>query len=326
MYFKRTPADFSPLKDGLIFEFCCNEPCDVEAVIVDDLTKSEMGRIQIRSVENGTIDIAPYITKPASFTPIAIGQSRLQAVASGLYHVELYRLGNSTPQCSSRPTKISTNAFEDEQLPYLLTTMPQMRVIARGEYDNIGLYCESGARVLVNITSDVGDEIYLESTSTTGVFQLVFAADELSEDATSAKVEIFYKGEYLTEFAYIIQPRYTNGVRLAWRTVKGNIEQYTFPVISQGSASAIRNYTTTKDMAEQVLDSRLIKQLHLISDFEPRSTLDALAEIVAASEVWVVSPDSYRTSVVDAALQYDITNTIGRIEIDIVSERKEGSV
>ena len=113
---------------------------------------------------------------------------------------------------------------------------------------------------------------------------------------------------------------------MAWRTVKGNIEQYTFPVISQSSVSASRNQTTTNTGIEKVLDSRLVKHLHLISDFEPRTTLDALAEIIAAPKVWVVYPNNYSTNIVDIALQYDITNTIGRIELDIVSERKEGSV
>ena len=327
MYFESTPADFTPVRDGLLFDFCCEDQSDVEAVIIDDSTNAEVERLQIKNVEYGTIDIAPYIAKPTSFRPIVFGESRLQPLDTRSYHVDLYHLGDTVLQCSSASVRVSSNGYFSDELPFLTTTMGVHRVISAGEFDNIGIYSSPATRIAVKITSDVGDEIFLESNSTTGAFQLVFAANDLSANATAAKLEIFYNDEeYLAEFDYIIQPRCTTGMRLAWRTVEGNIEQYTFPVIAQGSALATRNDTSTKDGTTQVLQSLLVKQLHLISDFEPRSTLDALAEIVAASEVWVVYPNSYRTSIVDVALQYDITNTIGRIEIDIVSERKEGCV
>ena len=326
MYFESTPSDFTPLKEGLIFEFCCEEPTDIEAAIINDSTKAEVGRLQIKNVESGTIDIAPYIPTPSLLQPITVGKSRLQTIGTTTYRVALYRQGESTPQCTSRAVRLSSNGYLSEEMPFLTTTMGKHRIISTGEFDNIGIYSYPGCEISAQITSDAGVDIFVSLSSVTGVTHMIFAANDLSASATSAKIEFYYDEEYFADISYIIQPRHLTGIRLAWRTVKGNIEQYTFPVISQSSVSASRNQTTTNTGIEKVLDSRLVKHLHLISDFEPRTTLDALAEIIAAPKVWVVYPNNYSTNIVDIALQYDITNTIGRIELDIVSERKEGSV
>ena len=326
MYFESTPSDFTPIKDGLIFEFCCEESSDVEAVIVNDLTKAEVARLQIKNVNYGTIDIAPYIPTPSLLLPNTTGRSRIYNIGISKYRVELYRSGDSTPQCSSRAVTVSSNGYFSEEMPFLTTTMGEHRIISKGEYDNIGIYSNPGCAISANITSDAGDDITVSINSSTGVAHLIFAAGDLSANATSAKVEIYCDEEWLNEISYIIQPRHTIGVRLAWRTAKGNIEQYTFPVVSQNSITVRRNQTTTKYNTEQILDSQMVKQQHLISDFEPRSTLDALSEIIAAPEVWMVYPNHSRISVVNSALQYDITHTIGRIEMDIVSARKEGCI
>ena len=326
MYFETTPSDFTPISSGLPFDFCCEQTCDIEAVIINDLSRAEVARLQVKNVYSGTIDIAPYIPKPNALTPVNVGKSRFQNIATGLYHVELYRQGETTPQCSSSSVRVSSNDYLSDEMPFLTTTLAKERTISTGEYDNIAVYSYVGAEISARITTDAGDDVTLTNTAITGVSHLIFATQYLSAEATTATIEICCDDEYVEQFSYTLLPKRTTGMRIAWRTTTGSIEHYTFPVATHLSVAASRNLTLTKNNVEKVLDGSLVKQQHLISDFEPRSTLSALSEILAASEVWCISPGQYRTRVVDVALKCSLFNEPGHIEIDVVTDRKEACV
>ena len=93
---------------------------------------------------------------------------------------------------------------------------------------------------------------------------------------------------------------------MAWISSRGSIERYTFPVTANRQRKAEKQTIRTRDRVGVVSSSTERRQT-LVSRFEPRATIDALADIISATRVWIEEKGGFRevevcSSVIDGNL------------------------
>ena len=188
---------------------------------------------------------------------------------------------------AAAPARTFLPGAEAAEAPALLTRMPLNRLIPEGTCDELTLLADSS--VTVTVTAQAGDTTTAESyrTEEAGLHQ--FRLD--TPDFPGAETVTVDAGACGT-VTYTVIPALEGALRLAWRSSAGSVEHYTFPVVR---TSTIR---VDKQRAEGP-EGRVAavvgtdRETLLVSAYESRPILEALAEVAAAPEVWLADGNAY---------------------------------
>lgn len=203
--------------------------------------------------------------------------------------------------------------------PALLTAMPAERLISPGECDELTLFPAEACTVTV--TAQAGATTTAESYRTTKGGPYLFRLD--MRDFPEAEALTVDAGACGT-VVYTVVPAVLGARRLAWRSSAGSIEHYTFPIEKSATVETAkkRAYGTDGHLAVTAGTER---RTTLVSAYEPRATLEALAGILASPDVWLAGETGYTP--VDVMTEQAVIHRHGAVacmEIEIRPRHKTG--
>ncbi len=253
-----------------------------------------LGAKRFAATAAAAFDIAPYLRRRVRFVPATGGTAE-----------------------SVSPARTFRPGAETAEAPCLLTSMPLGRLIPEGACDELTLL--AGGPCTVTVTALAGDttvaESYRAAESGLQVFRLDLrdfpGAESLTVDAGACGTVV-----------YSVIPARQGAVRLAWRSRAGSVEHYTFPVVRTEVVRSVRQQAYGPD-GRTAATAETDRETVLVSAYEGRQVLDALAELTAAPEVWIAEGDTYTPA--DIATDEAVVQrhgTLSCLEIDVRPKRK----
>ncbi len=309
--------DFAPRNRAICFgiETELDEPCNVEVEVVNVEANTTLARQIIREVTSATVNIAPY-TKPfAEYTPSLHHETSFEEAPTASYTIRV-------DDIDAEPIRLTVNC-EEQSLPSLVSTMPTKRTIAYGERDELLLLANAGDTFATIIKTDTGEELSLDYTTQTGAAILSLSTEDFGSDVRTLEVTILCNDSHLNVLHYNVVASRKGAIRLAWISSKGSIERYTFPAVTKSQRKSEKESHTTL-AGRRVTSSNTESSLTLVSRYEPRSTIKALADIISTTKVWIEGEDvchevEVRSSTVDTNLFGEPDSTV----IELTEWRRE---
>ena len=214
------------------------------------------------------------------------------------------------------PARTFLAASEAVAPPAILTTMPAARLLPDGASDELTLL--TAATQSVTVIARSGDTTTAVSYPVSGEGLHLFRLD--ARDFAGAETLTVDAGACGT-IHYTLVAAPADGVRLAWRSSAGSVEAYTFPVETTAAVEATKSRAYGPD--GHIAAARQERRRTLRSAFEVRAVLEALAELTASPEVWLVTPAGYEA--VDVVSERAVVHrhgTLSCLEIEIRPRRK----
>lgn len=292
--------NFTPLDDGVLFSVNAESeaPADIRLDIVDSVSGMVVATQQLREVRRAKVNIAPYIERFAERTPSHYPYTSFSEAPTAIHHIRVDEICSYSVITSVNRVQVTT--------PTLLTAMPRQRCIAYGESDEVMIFAEEGALISATVTTDWGEELSLDYTSTSGAAIFTLASADFDTECRKIDVTIACNGTPLGSLRYNLAPRHKCALRLAWISERGTIERYTFP---------------TPVSVTRKGDERTVT---IQSHYEPRAVVEALAQIVASPKVWVERNGSFcEVKVATSTLEYTLFGEPDSIALTLLAEGGE---
>ena len=277
--FTKIPTDFTPATDSLPFAIACDEPSDVELLVVDAALGEVVGRKRLYGITEAQVDIAPYVAPFDDVVPLAQQGSTIIPAPVRQYYVQVGDL-------CSEPVSVSCNRV----LPLaqsVISTMGTERRIAHGECDELRIISRPAVPVRAEVVTDEGYTLSIDYTSSPGYVTLLLSTADLPATTRTADVSIFCDEMEVATLHYTFIRRFGEPCHVAWLSEVGSIERYTFPCIGQISREATRTECRSATGESFGVRNRTDVLMHLTSEIESRSTIASLSGIVSSPEVWM---------------------------------------
>lgn len=275
-----------------------------------------LGAKRFAATASAAFDIAPYLRRRVRFVPATGGTGFRSAAGRTVTALVEAATTDGTVEAVS-PVRTFRPGIEAAETPCLLTSMPLSRLIPEGACDELTLLADGPCTVTV--TALAGDttvaESYRAAESGLQVFRLDLhdfpGAESLTVDAGACGAVV-----------YSVIPARQGAVRLAWRSRAGSVEHYTFPVVRTEVVRSVRQQAYGPD-GRTAAAAETDRKTVLVSAYEGRQVLDALAELTAAPEVWIAEGDTYTPA--DIATDEAVVQrhgTLSCLEIAVRPKRK----
>lgn len=312
--------NFTPLHRGIFYELNTESesPSDLTVEIVETNNDEVIATQQLRGVINSVINIAPYIARFEQIMPTVSECCSIVEAESATYHIRVAEL-------CSEPITIGANR-EEIVVPSVPTATPLSRRIAYGECDELPIVVGAGEIISLSISANNGETLSLEHSSICGVTKLHIATHDFNSDISSLTINITRNGVPFAEVFYTITPPASKGVRLAWISESGYIERYTFPVVHKASRKVEKQCLR---VADGVLSTNILTQslLSVTSRYEPRKTIEALAQIISSPKVWIERNGKFKeVDVQNLVVEYNLFGAPSIVELEVCEWQKEATL
>lgn len=318
MKITKISGDYTPIRQGILFGISTESevPTDLVVEIVNSTNEKVVATQFLHSVTEAQVNIAPYIEPTSSHIP---SQCKCISIADTPLISHHIRIGDVV----SEPvlTWLNTEAIV---LPSLISSMPQTRRISREECDEIALMVGGGKNISVAISSDLDEYVDIQHYTTTGCAILSISPMDFDEKCRCIDVVIRCNDQQIGNLHYNIVPALNGSVRVAWISEYGSIERYSFPAaISSKHLSKRQIIRTTEGW--HAANGSTEYSMSLCSHYEPRATIEALAQIVSSPKVWIENEKGCdEVAVTSSVVEQSIFNGPNCICLDmVVWHRKE---
>lgn len=284
--FTQIPDNYTPTAAEARYAFALEQAGTVDVRITDAADGSLVAAKRFVEVAEAAFDAAPALRRATKVVPGTGGTGVGQAAGRQIMvNVQVFE-ANGTQPLGAAPTRIFLAAKTPVTPPALLTTMPRERLIARGECDELLLLFEKAGSVTV--TAQNRDSLTAQSYPVTTAGLRLFRLD--TRDFPEAETLTVDAGPCGT-VVYTLIPARHGAVRLAWRSSEGSVEHYTFPVVRTETVAATRRQAYGPE--GYLSAGEETRQQLLVSAYEPRAVLDALAELLTTPDVWIAGDEGY---------------------------------
>ena len=287
----RTPARYASAYKAAQIRISATEDELVELDIYDGAKNAVVGRRRFTGAKAYDANIANYARSLLDVAP-------LYGVRSTFAHprnryADLIVAAGETEAAVRLGAGIRT-LFAWEKL----SASPDMRRIAPGESDEIALLPDghplqatailrgAGERTLQIAAQDGTEELtsfYLKTDDLAERFGST--ASELAERYETMDIRIADGEEEIFTQRYRLATS-SGGVRLCWWNTYGQIDYYTMRTTAEEGYETQKERTRTAEGYRTIGSRR--ERMTLVSDFEPKETMEWLAEIVSSPKVWIV--------------------------------------
>lgn len=280
MKFTTQPQNLSPVDAGLVYAFDTesDEPRDVQVSIIEYDSYETVGRQTLCSVTNGSFDIAPYVRPFMSQRPT-------MARGTTLIDAQCYQFVVEIDGVRSRILTVSDNRV-DVVAGSWLSTMTEHRRICPGERDEIRIFCRPGEMLDARVVSDDGMMMNSLLEPENGAAVLRIDTCDFAEDTRTLEVRIVCSSKFVRTIYYSFAKRYPNDLRLAWLSSVGTVERYTFPIVRSIARNTTRTAVVGADGKRCTVGCESEQCIRIVSDFERRGVIEALADIARSPKVW----------------------------------------
>lgn len=317
MNVQKISNDFTPCHEGLFFaiDTQTDDPQDVVVEVVDLSADEVVAKQYLREVKRAQVNIAPYIKPFADYMPMRSAHSAFEEAPSVRFTIR-------TADVEAEPLLVSVNRAHAE-LPSIVTAMPLSRTIAYGESDQILLLAEPESRITANIVADTGENFSMEYVTMVGATTLYISTKDFGKKVRTITVELSCNEVELGTLNYHIVPSHKGVLRLAWVSESGSIERYTFPVVTKSQRKVERVGVLTAE-GSRVVRSTVESIISLKSHYEPRATIEAIAQILSSPKVWIEYPTSYQEVVaLDTVVDVNIFGEPESVMLGVQEWRRE---
>ncbi len=311
-------GNFTPLNEGVFFGIDTEEeiPTDI-AVEIIDVAKGEVVATQLlRNTVSATINIAPYIARMEEYAPTKHHQTTIMQAPTASYKIRVEDI-------ESKEVVLSVNRCKVGSAPTIVTSLPNSRRIAHNENDELLIVAGKGKRIYVEMVADTGETLHLEELSSSEAIRLIISTEDFGTNIRSFDVALYCEGEKFGSLHYTVAPTTKVATRLAWISDCGTIEQYTFPLSHTAKRSADKQIVATEGgvVATRCQAKQVIS---LSSRYEPRATIEAIAQITSATKVWVKQGEKWDlVEVVTPHLEYNLFGEPSHLSLDVCLWQKE---
>lgn len=290
MKFTSQPSNLSPVEAGLIYSFDtgCAEPRDVEVSIIEYDSDDVVGRLMLCGVTSGSFDIAPTVGRFIGARPSTEGGTILTEAPCRQFVVEIDGVRSDVLTLTDNRVETVADSW--------LSSMTEHRRIGYGERDEIRIFCRAGEEIDVNVVADNGMTISSQMDSDSGAALLLVDTFDFPEESRTLEVRIVCGGRSVRSIYYSIVKRYSGDLRLVWISSVGTVERYTFPVVRSIERNTVRRTVAEADGFRRTVGCESEQCVRLVSDYERRGVIAALAEIASSPAVWI----EYRQSRIEA--------------------------
>ncbi len=274
--FINIPNNFSSMWGELIYEYNSTDESDILIEILDTESEETLGVKKFYSSSSAQLNLAPILFETSLPEASQLQFSSTITAACGFPSVAL---SDGDTSCEVR-----TFTFADSTIsaPAALSSMPENRLLCKGERDIITIIAEDLAQLSYTITAtrlSDGESVTLQKDSysiSSQALQHTISADSFSATYQALYYTLYSGGEAIASRNYTLSSEATTGYRVAWLSKRGSIEHYTFPVVEEqnylSSGATTRTLRSAYGTAEEV---------------------EALSEIISSPCVWRVSGDEY---------------------------------
>lgn len=336
MTFTQIPQQYAPLGGEIRYALTAEEAATFDLRIVDAGSGKVLGAKRFAGATAVSFDAAPILRRAVRFIPARGGTGfhatdgrtvlafAEAATSSAVPAAAAQDAGEpAAGDAADAPLASALRTFLPRMTPVaapaLLTTMPPTRLIAPGECDELTFFADEACTVTV--TAQVGTIATAESyrTLTGGVH--VFRLD--TRDFPGAETLTVDAGACGT-VAYTVVAAVPGSRRLAWRSSAGSIEHYTFPVEQSVTLETVkkRAYGSGGHLVARAATER---RSVLVSAYETRAAVEALAEITASPDVWLAGGEEYEAvDIVTGKAVVHRHGAVSCLEIEIRPKHKTG--
>ena len=320
MQFSLIPPENSPLGGAIRYEVRHNTAEDIDVQLLDATTGVTLAAKRFASVTSAGFDAAPALRRCLRYAPEAGATGFLSAADRHLKVTARALLTNHQDIAETADIRTFLPGTRIPEGSEILTSMPLGRLIPEGACDELTLFSEEKCSLTVSAVSAVSaDSVTAENYASPNSGLQVFRLD--TRDFPGAETILVDAGACGT-VSYTVVPAREEAVRLAWRSREGSIEHYSFPIVESAT------HHTDKVRAEGadgvvVTAAKSDFRARLVSAYESRGVLEALAGIIDAPEVWIVKEEGYEpVDVTTDEATIHRHGTMSCLEIDIRSTRK----
>lgn len=318
MKITKLSKNFTPLNKGIYIgiDTESDTPTTLTVEIIDSSTTEVIATQQLREVTSAKVNIAPYLPRFEEYKP-------MQNCCTSLVEVPCARYSICVEGIESESVTVSVNEVEMGEATIILTAMPMSRRISLGECDEVLMLTDCNSNIRAEITSDTGEQLYIEHYSEMGATRLIISTEDFGTDIHTLDIALYCEDEIFGTLHYSVVPALKSATRLAWLSDKGSIEQYTFPISHKANRVVERKSIVTSE-GVKTAHCRTRHNNSLASRFEPAATVAALAQIISATKVWVVDGvEAKGVEVTSHTIEQDIFGTPESICIDISTLNEE---
>ncbi len=318
MRFTQSPQPLAPLAGRLEYTVEHDNPATIDIRIIRTTDEAFLGAKRFAATDHAKCDIAPYLRPTLRFVP-----------TTG--HTGLYSAANRTVgaliEATAEESNGETSTARSEACTFLpctttieaptwLTTLPASRLIPEGTAEELTLLASAPQTITVTARSPRQTTTHRYPVDEAGVH--LFRLD--TRDFPDAEM-LIVDGGACGRIVYSVCRSPADGVRIAWRSGAGSIEHYTFPI--ESSALFVTEKQRAYGIDGHTALVRHERRRTLRSALETRAMLEALAEIAASPEVWLVDDEEY-TPIDVAAAQHTVHRhgALSSIEIEIRPKHK----
>lgn len=296
MLFTSTPESGASIYGPLLYAFADEaEARDLTVEVIDVTTRTTLFTKKLYNTSSGEIDISPLLQRHLKWNPAAT-PAGFSSAAERAPLIQVKVEGVAV-----------TRRFYPSQQPVagdelLLGSMPASRLLTRGEREELLLPAGIVRAEVERFTSE-GSTVE-EFISSYALEPALFGVrtEEWEEEVFRAEVRLYAANKSLTLHYTLVDPL-PEGIRTAWVGRCGSIEHYTFPICLKHSELQQVSHERFATGALRTLQSECEEQWQLLSAYEGRARLAALAELGTAPEAWVVSSEGEYTPVVVKAAE-----------------------
>lgn len=257
-----------------------------------------------------TVNVAPAARTAIRFTPLS-GPTGIYPTAERSAQIAVDAAGERSP------VRLFTAGSGLPGPPSVLTTLPARRTLARGEYDELTLLVPDNCLVeLTRRFSDgrsVAESFQLLSVTCSEPVAFLVRSDQYVSDTECLEVAIRSGGEVFRTFTYNFVTRPVGSRRIAWRSSHGSIEHFTFPAEKELVQAVGQDNVPVRQ--EAVFGQRT-RILTLLSGYQPRTEIAALAEIVRSPDVWIATGSGY-VRVVPEGGRHELRSGSGPVQLEL---------
>lgn len=319
MRITKLSENFTPLRNGIFFSIDTENdtPADLSVEVVNCLTNEVVATQTLHGVISTTVNIAPYIELPDTYTPKHLAQTTLMDAPTATYKIRCCDI-------ESERVIVSVNRNKLTDRTALITSLPSSRRIAYGDNDEMLIISKPHESLSVEIVTDTDESLRLAHSSITGASIFTLSLEDFEHDIRALDIFIYDESEELAHLHYVVTPRRRTAVRLAWLSDGGSIEHYTFPV-SHREFREVEKLQILQATEPQTISCKVMQFITVCSRYEPHATISALAQIASSPKVWLCEVDGslQRVAVTTQRIEYNLLGTPDAVVFELCLWQEE---
>lgn len=319
MKFTSMPADGASWREPLVYRFSTEEvvPQDVSVSIIDATSGTVYGSLKLYGVVKGEVDIAPYIAKNASLTPVFMSRPFVLVRSPSAKRVIVNINGMTSMERLFFRSQIDTTT------PSVLSSLVENQIIEHGEKVRLTLFAKN--YIVVRMSYGSSSMTQMQSSMYSGMYptELFFSTERMAVGDV-VELEVTLDDVLVQKLSFRVVERGASSRTLLWYNHRGGIERYVFPhCLKLGYDVGVQSIEGLNSLKLRSVNGRVRNRL--CSRCESSAEIERIAEVLLSPVVIVDRGDDVDVVELESReVKFDDKGQLHSISLDICEEWKGG--